>query len=162
MMRTRLWNNLSNIKFKVFYTEKWSKIDEFLGKFYSFILSFVAAGSVAGWSLWKEYPVLWGAIITISQLMHVAKPYVPFIGDDRDMIEMSHEFDLLYLKYEKLWYNLEYDKLSKEDAEDQLYVLKEEECKIEKKYRKLYCPEIKRFTEDTQKKTYHFLSLNYS
>ena len=54
------------------------------------------------------------------------------------------------------------DKLSKEDAEDQLYVLKEEECKIEKKYRKLYCPEIKRFTEDTQKKTYHFLSLNFS
>ena len=70
--------------------------------------------------------------------------------------------DKMGIADEKLWYDLEYDKLSKEDAEDQLYVLKEEECKIEKKYRKLYCPEIKRFTEDTQKKTYHFLSLNFS
>ena len=81
-MRDRLWYYLQNAKFKAGYLCELSKTASTWGNIYSFILALGSAGSVAAWAIWNEFPYVWASIVGISQILHVAKPYIPFLKND--------------------------------------------------------------------------------
>jgi len=161
MIRTRVWNNLANIKFKGFYCGRCSSLASRCGRSYSFFLAFASAGCVAAWAIWRELPGLWAAIVAIAQALHIAKPYIPFLGSDKDFLEMSFDFERLYLEYERLWYDLENGVISEEQAEEAFYEYRHREVEIERTYKAVRCPEMRFLLSRALRDTETALALNF-
>ena len=160
-MRTRLWNNLANIRFKAFYCNRCSTFSGILGRTYSFFLSFVSAGCITAWAIWQQHPILWAIIVAIAQVLHIARPYIMFLKSEKDFLAMSFEFKHLYLSYERLWYDLENEIVTAELAEKKFYELREKEIQIERIYQSTYTPKINFLISKAQRDTDSELSLNF-
>lgn len=160
-MRNRIWKNLYNIKFKALYTCECSIKAEWYSRLYSLFLALSSAASIATWAVWKQIPSAWATIIAVSQILHVAKPYFPFIKNDKVFLEMSYEFESLYLEFEKLWYSFEDGKINHDEAEELFYRLRDKEFMIEKTH-KTHCPDRTKWKENINKATDHAISLNFS
>ena len=161
-MRTRIWNNLANIKFKAIYTSACSKLSGHIGNTYSFFLALASATSVATWAIWEQYPKLWACIIGVSQVLLIAKPYIPFIKNDKEYLEMSFEFEALYLAYEKLWYEFEYKKRNISKIDHDFYEYREKEIQIERMHKQVHCPELKFLIRKSNDEARKALNLNFT
>src|SRR6185436_18761744 len=131
-MRTQLWNNLANVKFKALYACECSRLAGKSSRILLFVLAVVATSSVATWAVWKEHATTWAIIIGGSQILQVAMPHIPFIKNEKEFLEMSFEFEHLYLEYEKLWRAHEQGKTSDKVLSKQFYDLRQKEIAIEK------------------------------
>ena len=150
------------MKFKALYTCECSKKAERDGRFYSLFIALTSAGSIATWAVWKEIPSVWALIIAVSQVLHVAKPYFPFIKNDKAFLELSYEFESLYIEFEKLWYSFENRKMTTDEAEQQFYELRDKEYNIEKNHKKIHCPEFNSWKEKVNKATDSAININFS
>lgn len=160
-IRKAIWNNLSNIKFKALYTNALSRKSRRVGNLYSFFLAFASASSVATWTFWSEFPILWAIIISIAQLMQVAKPYIPFLKNEREFMELSFEFDKLYLAYEELWYSIDQKQNEQDWINETFFRFRRGENSIEKKHKNVHCPKWNGLISKIQNETYNELSINF-
>jgi len=160
-MRTRLWNNLTNIRFKAFYCNRCSTLAGKYGRAYSFILSFASASCVAAWAIWKQYQNLWAIIVAFAQVLHIARPYITFLKSEKEFLAMSFEFKHLYLSYERLWYDFENGIITEEQANEKFYEFRKMEIEIEHTYQSTHTPEIKCLMSKAQCDTDGELSLNF-
>ena len=160
-MQDRIWNNLANIKFKALYTAHVSRSAYNAGNAYSFFLAFASASSVSAWAIWDKYPIVWASIVAISQILHIAKPYVPFIKGDKELMEMSLQYEFLYLIYERLWFDYRKDDCDKEGIEELFYSYREKEHDINTRFKHIVCPEIKSLVSKADAETNKFLEANF-
>ncbi len=160
-MRTRVWNNLANIKFKALYTSECSKLAGTCGRIYSFLFAFTSTSSAATWAIWNRYPFFWAFIVGFSQLLSVIKPHIPFVKNDKAYLEMSFEFEWLYLEYERLWYDIENQRLKEPQAEAQFYKLRQKEIEIEKRHKDVVCPRSKYYMDKVTNETLKALEINF-
>lgn len=160
-MQDRIWNNLANIKFKAFYTCHLSRRAYYIGNAYSFFLAFASAASVSTWALWEKYPAIWATIVAVSQVLHVAKPYIPFIKGDRELMEISLQYELLYLNYEKLWFDHQKSNCNKITVENTFYKYRNKELDINTRYKHVICPEITSLIAKADAETNNFLVANF-
>lgn len=160
-MQYRLWSFLSNVKFKALYTYKCSKHSDQYGRLYSFVLALVSATSIAAWTIWERIPKAWTIIVAASQVLHIAKPYFPFLKNSKTFLEMSYDFELLYIQLEKLWYSIENKTISIDEAENLFYKYREQVITIEKSHENIVCPFIKNWINETSKTTHNTLKINF-
>lgn len=160
-MRDRIWNHLANIKFKAIYTGKVSRCSYNIGNFYSFFLAFASASSVAAWAIWEKLPVVWATIVGISQILIIAKPYIPFVKGDREFADQSLLFDELYLSYEKLWFEYAKHNVDEEQIEKKFYILREKELDINTRFKHVVCPKFKGLIHDADEETNNYLKTNF-
>ncbi|HOT14476.1 MAG TPA: hypothetical protein PK252_06910 [Bacteroidales bacterium] len=77
-MREQIWALFCDLKYKSYLSsilvDKYQKWDRNVNIF----IAFSSSSSVASWIIWNKYQVVWSAIIVISQLLTVIKPYIPF------------------------------------------------------------------------------------
>lgn len=160
-MRDRIWINLANIKFKAIYTGKVSRFSYNTGNFYSFFLAFASASSVAAWAIWNKFPIAWAIIVTISQLLIIAKPYLPFVKSDREFADQSLLFDELYLAYEKLWFEYAKHNMSENQIEKKFYSLREKELDINNRFKHIVCPKFKKIINAADEETNTYLQTHF-
>jgi hypothetical protein len=161
-MVTIVWNNLANTKFKAIYTYECSRMADRYRRVTSAMLALTSTSSVAAWAIWQQHPAIWGAIIGISQVAQVLKPYVPFIGSDKEFLEMSFEFDQLYLEYEKLWYAASARSIDDAGLSQRISELHKKGLDIEKAHKNTRTPRRKQWVEKAYAETENFLKLNFS
>lgn len=159
--RNEIWNCLINSKFKALYMCLCSEKADNIGRLYSIALSLGSASSVAAWAVWKEYPYVWAIIVGFAQLLHIIKPYIPFIGNDKEYLEMSFRFEELYIDYNKLWKSYEREEVNDKKAGDKLSELYKKEIEIEKSNKKTPCPNFKRLSKKARTQLDTFLKLHY-
>ncbi len=160
-MRERVWNNLADIKFKSIYLNKVSNRAYHWGNAYSIFLAVASASSVAAWAVWEKYPALWAAIVAISQILHIIKPYMYFIKNDKEFIEMSLLFEGIYLSYEKLWYELQKEDFNSDEAENTFYENRQKELDISKNHKHVVCPNIASLISKADAETNNFLQAHF-
>lgn len=156
-MRDRIWSELANIKFKAIYTEKVWRRSYHTGNIYSFFLAFASASSVATWAIWEKFPVFWAIIVGISQVLILAKPYIPFTKGEREFSDQSLLFDDLYLSYEKLWYEYKKPNVDEDQIEKKYYILREKELDINTRFKNIVCPKFKSLIHEADNETNTYL-----
>ncbi|KFO68744.1 hypothetical protein ER57_02005 [Smithella sp. SCADC] len=160
-MQDRIWINLANIKFKAIYTSKVSRRSYNVGNIYSFFLAVASASSVAAWAIWNKIPIAWAIIVAISQLLIIAKPYIPFVKNDRELADQSLLFDELYLSYEKLWFEYAKQNVNGDQFETELYRLREKEHEINVRFKHVVCPNFKGIIKLADEETNIFLQTHF-
>ena len=157
-LRVKIWNNMSNVKFKGLYTSKCARKAQWLSNMISFIIAVVSSSSIAAWSIWNKVPSAWATIIAASQFLHIAKQYIPTVKNENAFLEMSFEFEALFLEYEKLWYNSETKRHETHKIAEIYHELRAKELSIEKSHKTVFCPEPAKLIERTQTEVHSIMN----
>jgi hypothetical protein len=155
---SRIWNNLANIKFKALYTCECSRIAGLLERVLAFLLAITSASTVGAWTLWKQHGTIWASIIAVGQILLIALPHVPFLKSEKAFLEMSFEFENLYLRYEQLWYDYRDRTIDDLVAKTTINELRATEVEIEKAG--VRCPRIQRWVTRVAKDVESVLKLD--
>jgi len=70
----------------------------------SFAVESVAAFA---WNGWQASSGISGNLGLEYAVLHVAKPYIPFLRYEKEYMELCFKYEFLFLKYEKLWFRYE-------------------------------------------------------
>lgn len=159
-VRTRIWKNLANIKFKAIYTSECSRQADLIGRCLAFVFALISFSSVATWAIWKTHTTVWAAIIAIGQIAQIALLYIPFLKNEKEFMKMSCEYDALYLEWERLWYDLNDGTTDESAAKGIINTLRAKENDLEKWG--VRCPKVKRWLDRAQSEAESALNLDFS
>jgi hypothetical protein len=121
-----LWNQMQNSKFKEFYIdlllEKYQKRERTINIF----LLLVTSSSISAWAIWQRPYLawLWAAIIALSQIISLIKPYLNYAKYAKELNEKHFLIQTLNVEYEKLWVSFKFEKISTESAFEKAFELK--------------------------------------
>ena len=130
-MRERIWTELTQAKFNVEFTALYSERQRALLRYFNIgVLSFSTAG-VMGWPIWDELPVIACVIIAAVSLLRLLQPHLVMSDKLLNSLDRIHRY---YTEFsnnlEKLWYDLESDRITEKQATDKFYKLKQTETEI--------------------------------
>ena len=66
-------------------------------------LAVTSSGSISAWVIWKQFHIVWAALIAASQFVNVIKTYLPYGGRLRRLREVTPRLDGLFLSLERTW-----------------------------------------------------------
>lgn len=126
MIRNMVWNSLTDYYFKAsvmgYAIQRFQKIDRCI----NIILALASSGSIAAWAIWKEIPYVWGAIIALSQVIQTVKPYFPYSRYIRELNEKSKKLQAINLRFEMLFYEIDYGAAQEEELSTKYFALRKE------------------------------------
>jgi hypothetical protein len=158
-VRTRVWNNLTNIKFQHYYFQDLASLVSDVDKWLSIFLALVSSVSVGSWLIWKEHPEIWATIIGVSQLIIIIKPFFPILEQESEFVKYSLDLNKLSLIYEKLWRKC--DKNGFDNCEEAFSQLKGEEHNLIDKYSALRIPEYQFLIRKARKRIDSYIEINF-
>ena len=125
-IRTQIWSLLNNTKFHGYclaiLVDKFQKRERIINIF----LALVSSGSIAAWAIWRVEPMIWGAIIAISQVIMAIKPYIPYFKYVKEFNSKNSRIDYLNIEIEKLWYKYQNKKITEAEAEEIYFDIKKQ------------------------------------
>jgi hypothetical protein len=68
---------------------------------------FGSSGAIAGWVVWKDWPMLWSGIIAAAQLLDATRHVFPFARLHKAAGEMTVALELLCIDAEAEWAEIE-------------------------------------------------------
>jgi hypothetical protein len=70
---------------------------------FDLIKAFASSGGIAGWVVWRDYPLLWSAIIAAAQLTDAMKPVFPFARQHKAASDLTVALELLFIDAQYEW-----------------------------------------------------------
>ena len=160
-MKTQIWSILCDLKFKEYciglLISKFQKIDRNINIF----LALTSSGSIAAWVIWKEYPIFWGGIIAVSQVISAIKPYFPYNKYVNELNDRYLKVEFINIGLEQLWYKYSRKKIAEEDSNLQYVEIRKEIAKALNFSSDTIFEVDKRIEEKANKKMMIFLKNNY-
>jgi len=95
---------------------------------------FASSGSIVTWAVWKEYPMLWAAIIGAAQFLDVVKMVFPFTKRHKAASDLTIALELLYIDAEEEWENIYVGKIDAEAIIDRRTKLRKLQIEAERRY----------------------------
>ena len=160
-MKTQIWSILCDLKFKEYciglLISKFQKIDRNINIF----LALTSSGSIAAWVIWKEYPIFWGGIIAVSQVISAIKPYFPYNKYVNELNDRYLKVEFINIGLEQLWYKYSRKKIAEEDSNLQYVEIRKEIANALNFSSDTIFEVDKRIEEKANKKMMIFLKNNY-
>lgn len=108
-MREHYWITYSVLEYQLIYYKNYQLFYSLKKKIISCFCLGISLSSVAAWSIWKTFPLLWSFCIALSQLIQVFSPY--FLND-----ELALAAKMIITPLDKLLVNTRHDWLSIENS----------------------------------------------
>ncbi len=67
------------------------------------IKAVASSGSIGAWVIWKDYPLVWGAIIAAAQVLDALKGVFSFVRQHRAACDLTVALELLCIDAELEW-----------------------------------------------------------
>jgi hypothetical protein len=128
-MREKIWSNFIRTKYQALYLCQFNAYIRTIDRLANIILALTSSGSIGGWLIWKDQPLVWASILGVAQLINIVKPFLPYLKDKEQLAETYIFYETLHLDYERLW--IEFETSTNEDqATDKYFQLKNKELII--------------------------------
>lgn len=98
------------------------------------VKAIASSGAIAGWVVFKEYPLLWSAIIAASQALDALKNVFPFARNHKSASDLTVALELIWIDAEEEWESIYAGKLSEEAITKRRTKLRKLQLDAEKKY----------------------------
>jgi hypothetical protein len=102
-MRALIWNSMLTAQMNVCY---WSQLASRLAqreKWIKIFLAVTSSGTVAGWSVWTEYAIVWKVLSGMSAVLAVSLPILDYSGRVAQLNKVASKCAQLRLGYDQLW-----------------------------------------------------------
>jgi hypothetical protein len=85
------------------------------------LLAITSSGAIAAWAVWKEFPVVWAAVIAISQVITAVKPLLPYEKRIEIIYDMINQLTGICNELESKWYYVANGSLTEEEINELSY-----------------------------------------
>ncbi len=93
-----------------------------------------SSGSIAGWVVFKKYPILWSSIIVAAQLLDALKNVFPFARNHKSASDLTVAMELLWIDAEEEWESIYSGQLSEDKITKRRTQLRKLQLDAERKY----------------------------
>lgn len=130
-MRTRLWNELLQVKYNAYYCVHLLAHRKQVLNFFNIVILAFSTGGIMGWKLWENTPVVSCAIIYMISLLKLLQVHlIPSEKDIEKLDKVSDFYFEQYNKLESLWYMQE--RITEQQLQEEYYKIKESEIEANK------------------------------
>lgn len=98
------------------------------------IKAVASSGSIAGWVVFKEYPILWSSIIVAAQLLDALKNVFPFARNHKSASDLTVAMELLWIDAEDEWERIYTGELPESQIIKRRTQLRKIQLEAERKY----------------------------
>lgn len=105
-MQLKYWKFLVQLRSSIEYLDLYYEASYKKDRYINIILAFASSASVAAWAIWKQYTFIWAAIITLSQIVAVLKPFLPYHLRIEYLPTFSRETYKLFVACEREWFKV--------------------------------------------------------
>ena len=161
MIRTKIWYNLVNLKFKCYYISHMIDKIQKRNLYINIFLALASLSSIAAWAIWKVFPEIWGVIIAASNILIAIKP---LLGDDKKIKQLNEilpSLESIEIEYEKLFFNLDDKKIDEKECAEIFFVVYEKQIKALKTSADVILGLDKRIKELADSDTNRYIFNNY-
>lgn len=127
---TIIWNTLVNAKFKEILLYELKYKFQNWDRNINIFLAVASSTSIAAWTIWDEYRIVYAIIIAASQVVTVIKPYFNYNKYVNEIGKKASQLVILNIELERLWSNIESNRISDEDMNTLYYGYKNDLNKI--------------------------------
>lgn len=159
-----IWSQLQNSKFKEIYfnllLERYQKRERLVNIF----LVVITSSSVSAWAIWKlqVLEIIWASLVAFSQILILIKPYLSYTKNIKELHEKSYLLQMLNLEYEKLWLSFKFEKITPENAFEEVFKLKQSLTEKLNFSEDLIMSEDEKLYQKSKEKLGTFLKVNYN
>ena len=82
------------------------------------------SSSIAAWAVWEKHQLIWGALIALSQIVTILKPYFLFPRYIKTFHEKRIKWQAISMDYEELWFDFNRNTISEKKAKIKFFNLK--------------------------------------
>jgi hypothetical protein len=158
----RFWNELTLLRGQIEYLQLYQLYCERLDRGVKMLLAIASNGSIAAWAVWREFAMLWGAIIATSQLIAAVKSYLPFEKRLTACAELASKLEGLFVQWEGAWQQVAEGQLSDREIAEKITELKKVKIEIEDKCLKgSPLPDKADFEEEAARKAARYFHVIY-
>lgn len=158
----KYWTQLKELKTHIIYLQGYAEHADRLDKRVDIFLAVTSSTSIAAWAIWQKYPLVWSAIIALSQVITAIKPFLPHKQRVKAISELNDKFQNISLKCEKGWFAVAEGKLTEEEIHELYISLKEESLLAEQNCLKnIVLPENKNILSKAERKADLYLTNTY-
>ncbi len=156
------WAQLKEFKTHVIYLQGYAEHADWWDKTIDIFLAITSSSSIAAWAVWQKYPLVWSAIIALSQVITAIKPFLPHKQRVKAISELTDKFQNISLKCEKGWFAVAEGQLTEEEIHELYISLKEESLSAEQNCLKnIVLPENKSILSEAERKADLYLTKTY-
>lgn len=123
MITNRIWATFCNMKFKAFVLGLLVQKYQIWDRNINIFLALTSSGSIAAWAVWQKYPLIWGFLIAISQVIMTIKPFFPYHKLVKELNAKSLHVDILNIEFEEFWNKANRGKLTEDEMQEQYFQL---------------------------------------
>lgn len=91
-----------------------------------------SCGGIAAWAIWKDYALIWGAIIALSQVMDALKDVFPFVKLHKACSEHTITLSYLFVDAELEWESVYAAKYADDEIMNRIHKLKKVQLDAER------------------------------
>jgi len=109
------WQVLVDLRFYCFYLDLYRRLIDRIDYWIGVLLAVASSGSIGAWTVWKEVPMLWGAIIAGSQVIHTMRPFLPGKAQRAKVAALGNDLDRLAIQVEEYWLSVRNGEATEQD-----------------------------------------------
>lgn len=98
------------------------------------IKAVASSGGIAGWAVFREYPLVWASIIAAAQFLDAIKNVFPFAKNHKAASNLTVAFELLWIDAEEEWESIYAGKLSEDAITKRRTKLRKLQLEAEQRY----------------------------
>lgn len=103
-MRQKYFNLIQDIDYSCICYQKYYSKALTIERVVNALCACVSAVGIAGWAIWKEYPLAWSIIIAVSQTVTVIFPYTPYKKRRIALDYLIPRLRALKIEVDKIWH----------------------------------------------------------
>jgi hypothetical protein len=159
----RFWRELVQLRAHIDYLSLYRLQCDKINRGIEMFAAIASSGSIAAWAVWRDFSMLWGAIIALSHLLAAIKSYLPFEKRFSAASDLASRFEILFVRWEAAWQHVANGDLTEEQIAERLFQLKKAKIETQEKTMKsLSLPDNPKFEAIAAKKAERYFSTLYS
>ena len=160
-MRTKIWHQMIAARYKAIYLSHFNSFMHRFERLLGMITAVAASGMVGSWVLWRDIPWVWAAIIAIAQLTKALKPRLPFLSDQKLLLEMYVFYQQHHHDWECFWEEMAANKFEEDALRDHYFDLKASVLEEDARTAHLHIPEWRFVVRKAERDFQLYLQTNH-
>lgn len=163
MLQEQFWKEFWRIKAQAKYVDLHLARTEMVDRAVKILLAVASSASIGGWVLWKDFALVWAAIIASSQVLNAIRQYLPYKDRLRSLAGLSIDLEELAIQVEDKWLRICAGELSDEEIRKALLDLRTKRMKFfNKNFQGTHLPERKFLLKQAEDSAAEYFSHLYT
>ena len=163
MISDKIWYEIVDIKYGEIYLSLYIRRQREMKRWFNILSIIFSAGGIGGYKISSFIPIAACVITGLIQTFNlIGNKFFPSETDIDHICKLREKYIQYLIKLEKLWLDLDTDRMSSNDATDQFFKFKQLRADIESIDNKLFISEIKSLKTKSDTQTREYLNNQYS